>query len=344
VPMATNGEWNSSNSNSSVGNTSDGEAMSSNKSSSMGKTTNCQSSIANGEASMSDGNGASGNSDWSDSVSDNFRGDVRDLGVGDGLGVCCGADLARDGLLDGVAHLARDRVADLSGDRSALLPGDRVADLSGDRVTLLPGDGVANLLGHWHALLNCSWDGHLNWDASGDRFGDADSLLCWLGGGDAHLLHVLDTDFLGDAARDGLALLSCDWDAHLVGYWDAFLTRDWVTHLLGYGHTDRLGHGVADLAGNGTGCLDWHLAALPLSGRLAVGSMVVASGSNGHGSSGDGNRSSGNSNRCSGDSSHGSNRGGVPVTADQRGSERRVDDGSGGDSWSSNSSNGNNSI
>merc|ERR1719402_636790 len=314
VSMATDGEWNSSNSDSSMGETSDSsmgetsdsEAMSGNKSSSVGKS-------SNGEASMSNGNGAGGNSNWgsSDSMTDNLRGDVGDLSVSDGLSLGCGADLARDRLLDGVADLSWDRVTHLSGYRVTLLPGDRVADLSGYRVALLPGDGVADFLGDWHALLDRSWDGDLNVDASGDRFVDADSLLCWLGGGDADLLHVLDTDFLGDAARDGLALLPCDWDAHLVGYWDAFLTRDWVTHLLGYGHTDRLGHGVADLAGNGTGGLDGHLATLPLSGLLAVGSMVEASsGSN-------------------------SNRGRVPVTADESGAQRRVDNGRGSNSWSS---------
>jgi len=352
VSMATNGEWNSSNSDSSMGKTSDCEAMSGTKSSSVSNSSNCQSrmsnsesSMSNGEAGMSNSNRASGNSNWGrDGMADNFRGDMRDLGVSDGLSVCCGADLARDSLLDGVADLSWDRVAHLSGYRVTLLPGDRVTDLSGYRVTLLPGDGVADFLGDWHALLNLSWDGDLNGDASGDRFGDADSLLCWLGGGDADLLHVLDTDFLGDAARDGLALLSCDWDAHLVGYWDAFLTRDWVTHLLGYGNTDWLGHGVADLARNGTGGLDGHLATLPLSGLLAVGGMVVAGGSNGDRSSSDGNGSSGHGNGGSSNSSHWSNMGRVPVAADESGSKRRVDNGSGGNSWSSNCSNGNNSI
>merc|ERR1719402_1691104 len=112
VSMATDGEWNSSNSNSSMGESS------------------------NGEASMSNGNGAGGNSNWgsSDSMADNLRGDVGDLSVSDGLSLGCGADLARDRLLDGVADLSWDRVTHLSG--------YRVAHLSGYRVTLLPGDGV----------------------------------------------------------------------------------------------------------------------------------------------------------------------------------------------------------
>merc|ERR1711881_758130 len=199
------------------------------------------------------------------------------------LGVSGGTDLTRNLLLNWVADLVGNSVADLSGDWVTFLAGHRVADFSWDRVAFLSGNWATDFSRYSNTLLFLTGNLDLDWVAVGDWLGNTHSLSDRLGRWDASLHNIGRAHSLGNIPGDSVADLTGHGVAHFTGNWVADLVGNRVADFTSNWVTDLTSNRVAHLARNWARSLNWDLTAHSLGGGLALRSRnrVSMSGNSG---------------------------------------------------------------